>query len=148
MVFRWSLSDSKSPQVTQYFGRSTVVWMVLIRPMISNSCHPLSKPFGSVPWASITIIITIIMFQSLFSSLVMSKHLCLVSLSLIFTLWPAGTVKNTTSKFSFLFSFFITRFGHYYWHYYYYYYYLIFDFIFGFLQYITGSLLKILGKGR
>ena len=49
MVFNWSLSDSKSPQVYRtLLSILAVVWMVSIYPPISNSSSPFTKP--SVPF--------------------------------------------------------------------------------------------------
>ena len=50
MDFHWSLSDSKSPQVSMTFFciladlNNAVVWMLSIRPSMTNSSSPLSKP--------------------------------------------------------------------------------------------------------
>ena len=52
MVFHWSLSDCKSPQVSRTFlgiladFSSAVVWMVSIRSLISTSFCLISKPLG------------------------------------------------------------------------------------------------------
>ena len=45
MVFHWSLSDSRFPQLSRILTdlNNAVVWMVSIRPSISNSSRPLSK---------------------------------------------------------------------------------------------------------
>ena len=85
MVSRWSLSDSKSPQVFRTLLSiladlsNAVHWMVSTHPPISNSF----KPLGIVPSAPITIGITVtFMFHSFFSSLAKSKYLSLLSLSM------------------------------------------------------------------
>ena len=50
MFFRWSLSNSKSPQVSKILlnnlanPNNIVVWIAPIRSLISNSSIPLSKP--------------------------------------------------------------------------------------------------------
>ncbi len=65
MVFHWSLSDSKSPQVSRTLLsiladlNNAVVWMVLIRPQISNSSSTRSKPLETVPSTPITVGITV-----------------------------------------------------------------------------------------
>ena len=71
--FRWSLRDSKSPQVPKVLLsiladlNSTVVWMVSARPPILNSSIPLSRPFGIVPCPPITVGITVtFLFHSFF----------------------------------------------------------------------------------
>ena len=85
--------------------------MVLAHSLISNSSSPLTKPLGIVPNEPIIIGITFIfMFQCVFSPLARFKNFCLVSFSLIFTLWSAGTAKSTIWQVLF-FSLNITRFG-------------------------------------
>ena len=102
MVFHWSLSDSKSPQV---ISRSLlgilavlnieVVWMVSIRPPTSKSSSPFSNPLVTVPNAPITIgIIVTCMFHSFFNSLARSRYLFFFSHSFSFILWSAGTAKS------------------------------------------------------
>ena len=50
MVFHWSLSDSKSPQVSRTFlsilavPNNVVVWMVFTRPPTSKSSSPFNNP--------------------------------------------------------------------------------------------------------
>ena len=50
MVFHWSLSDSKSPQVSRTHlsnlavRNNAVVWMVSTHPLTSKSSSPFSKP--------------------------------------------------------------------------------------------------------
>ena len=72
-VSHWSLNDSKSHQMFWTLLSILadlsidVVWMVLARPPMSNSSSPLTKPFGTVLSAPITIGITItFMFHSFF----------------------------------------------------------------------------------
>ena len=66
MVFHWSLSDSKSPQVSRTRLRilavlsNAVVWIVSTRPPTSKSSIPFNNPLVTVPKAPITIIIIII----------------------------------------------------------------------------------------
>ena len=73
MVFPWSLSDSKYPQVSrtllsiQAVLNNVIVWMVSTRPPTSKSSSPFSNPFVTVPKAPITIgIIVTFMFHSFF----------------------------------------------------------------------------------
>ena len=74
MVFQWSLSDSKSPQVSRTLHsilavlNNAVVWMVSTRSPTSKSSSPFSNPLVTVPNAPITIgIIVTYMFHSFFS---------------------------------------------------------------------------------
>ena len=66
MVFHWSLSDSKSPQVTRILLsilavlNNAVVWMVSTRPPTSKSSSPFTNPLVTVPSAPITISIIVI----------------------------------------------------------------------------------------
>ena len=61
MVFHWSLSDSKSPQVFRTSLRilvvliNAVVWIVSTRSPTSKSSEPFNNPFVIVPKAPITI---------------------------------------------------------------------------------------------
>ena len=103
MVFHWSLSDSKSPQVSRTLlsiltdSNNAILWMVLIHPPNSNSFNSLSWFLEIVLSMPITLGITItLMFQSFLSSLASSKYLSLFLLSFIFfTLWSTGMAKST-----------------------------------------------------
>ena len=102
MVFHWSLSDSKSPQVFRTLLsnlavlNNAVVWMVSTRSPTSNSSSPFSNPLVTVPNAPITIgIIATCMFHSFFNSLARSKYLSFFSHFFSFILWSAGTAKST-----------------------------------------------------
>ena len=73
MVFHWSLSDSKSPQVSRTrlsilaVLNNAVVWMVPTRPPTFNSSSPFSNPLVTDQNAPITIsIIVTCMFHSFF----------------------------------------------------------------------------------
>ena len=61
MVFHWSLSDSKFPQVTRTLLsiladlNNAVVWIVSTRPVTSKSSGPCTNPLMTVQRASITI---------------------------------------------------------------------------------------------
>ena len=71
MVFHWSLSDSKSPQVSRTLLsilavlNNAVVWMVSTRPPTSKSSSLFSNPLVTVPNAPISI--GACMFHSFFS---------------------------------------------------------------------------------
>ena len=103
MVFHWSLSDSKCPQVSRTLlsilavFSNAVVWMVSTRPSTTKSSSPFNNPLVTVPKASITIdIIVTFMFHSFFNSLARSKYLSLFSHSFSFILGSARTAKSTT----------------------------------------------------
>ena len=97
MFFHWSLSDSKSPQVSrtllsiQVVLNNVVVWMVSTRPLISKSSSPFDNTIMTIPKAPITngIIVTF-MFHSFFNSLARSRYFSF-SFSFSFTLWSAET---------------------------------------------------------
>ena len=101
MVFHWSLSDRKSPEVSNTLLsiladlNNTVVRTVSTRPVISKSSSPCTNPLVTVPRAPITIgIIIAFLFRSFFNSLARSKYLSLFSYSFNFILWSAGTAKS------------------------------------------------------
>ena len=102
MVFHWSLSDSKSPQVSRTLLSiltvfyNVVVWMVSTRPPTSKSSSPFSNSLVTVPNTPITIGMTVtFMFHSFFNSRARSRYLSFFSHSFSFTLWSAGTAKST-----------------------------------------------------
>ena len=108
MVFHWSLSDSKSPQVSRTrlsilaVLSNVVVWIVSTRPLTSKSSRPFNNPLVTVPNAPITIgTIVTFMFHSFFNSLARSRYL-LFSLSFRFILWSAGTANSTILQILFL----------------------------------------------
>ena len=79
MVFHWSLSDSKFPQVSRTRLRflavlnNAVVWIVPTCPSNSKSPGPFNNPLIIVPQARITIgTIVTFMFHSIFNSLARS----------------------------------------------------------------------------
>ena len=91
MVFHWSLSDSKSPQVFWTRLRilavlsNAVVWIVSTRPPTSKSSRPFNNPLVIVPTAPIAIgTIFTFMFHSFFNSLARSRYLSFFSLSFRF----------------------------------------------------------------
>ena len=113
MVFHWSLSDSKSPQVFRTLLKilsvlnNTVVWMVSTRPLTSKSSSPFNNPLVTVPKAPITIgIIVTFMFHSFFNSLARSSYLSFFSYSFSCILWSAGTAKLRILQILFFFFFF------------------------------------------
>ena len=61
MVFHWSLSDSKSPQVSRTLLSilavlgNAFIWIVSTRPPISKSSRPFNNSLVIVPKATITI---------------------------------------------------------------------------------------------
>ena len=113
MVFHWSLSDSKSPQVSRTLLsiladlNNVVVWMVSTRPPTSKSSSPFSNLLVTVQNAPITIgIIVTCMLHSFFNSLARSRYLSFFSHSFSFILWSAGTAKSTILQVLFFFFFF------------------------------------------
>ena len=102
MVLHWSLSDSKSPQVSRTRLRiltvlsNAVVWIVTTRPPIFKSSRPFNNPLVIVPNAPITIgTLVTFMFHSFFNSLAKSRYLSFFSRSFRIILWSAGTAKST-----------------------------------------------------
>ena len=109
MVFHWSLSDSKSPQVSRTLLsiladlNNVVVWMVSTRPVISKSSSPCTNNMVTVRRPPITIDINVtLIFHRFFSSLVRSRYLSFFSFSFNFTLWSARKVKPTILQVLFL----------------------------------------------
>ena len=107
--FRWSLSDSKSPQVSETRLSilavliNAVVWIVSTRPSTSKSSRPFNNPLVTVPNALITVgTIVTFMFHSFFNSLTRSRYLSFFSHSFRFILWSAGTAKSTILQILFL----------------------------------------------
>ena len=118
MVFHWSLSDSKSPQVSRNFLsilavlNNVVVWLVSTRPPTSKSSSYFNNLLATVPKAPITIdIIVTFMFHSFFNSLERSRYLSFFSHSFSFILWSAETAKSTILQIFFLFFKIIIRSG-------------------------------------
>ena len=81
MVSNWSLSDSKSPQVSRTLLsiltdlNNAVVGMFSTRSVISKSSSPCTNPFVIVPRAAITIgTIVTFMFHTFFNSLARSRY--------------------------------------------------------------------------
>ena len=111
VVFHWSLSDSKSPQVSRTLLsiladlNNSLVWMVSTRPLISKSPSPFINPSITVP-IIIGINVTF-KFHSFFNSLATSRFSSLFSFSFNFTLQSAGTAKSTIWQVFFFFFFFL-----------------------------------------
>ena len=102
MVFHWSLSDSKSPQVFRTLLsfltilNNVVVWMVFTRPPTLKSSSPFSNPLVTVTNEPITTgIIVTCMLHCFFNSLARSRYLSFFSHSFSFILWSTGTSKST-----------------------------------------------------
>ena len=106
MVFHWTLSGIKSPQVSRTILGG--LWMVSTRTLISNFFKLFSNPLVTVPSAPIIIgIIVTFMFHSFFFTfLARSRHLRFFSLSFNFTPWSAGNPCPQFDRFFFFFFFF------------------------------------------
>ena len=109
MVFHWSLSDSKSPQVSSTLLsilavlNNVVVWMVSTRLPTSKSSCLFNNPLVTVPKAPITIgIILTFIFLSFFNSQARSRYLSFFSHSFSFILYSAGTAKSTFLQIPFI----------------------------------------------
>ena len=100
MVFHWSLSNSKSPQVSRTLLsiltvlNNAVVWLVSTRPPTSKSASFFNSPLVTVPNAPITIsVIVTFMFHSFF------QFPCKVEvLILLFTFFQFYSVVSWDSK--------------------------------------------------
>ena len=110
MVFHWSLSDSKSPQVSRTLLsilavlNNIVIWMVSTRPPTSKSSSTFSNPLVTVPEAPITIgIIVTFMLHNFFNSLARLRYLSFFSYSFSLIMWSAGIAKSTILQILFLF---------------------------------------------
>ena len=115
MVFHWSLSDSKSPQVSMtppsilVVLNNAVVWMASTRPPTSKPSSPFSNSLVTVPKARITIgTIVTFMFHSFFYSLVRLRYVSFFSHYFSFILWSAGTAKSTILQVLFFLQIIIT----------------------------------------
>ena len=110
MVSHWSLSDSKSPQISRTLLSiladlsNAIVWMVSTCPLISKSFSPCPNPLVTALRAPIIIGITVtFMFYSFLNSLPKVQVLILLFAFFNFTLWSAGTAESTIQQgFSFL----------------------------------------------
>ena len=102
MVFHWSLSDSKSPQVSRTLINilavlnNAVIWIISTRPPNSKFSKPFNNPLVTAPKAPITIgTIVTFMFHSFFNYLASSMYISFFSNSFSFILWSAGRAKST-----------------------------------------------------
>ena len=102
MVFHWSLSDSKSPQVSRTFLsilfvlNNVLVWMVSTRLPTFKSSSPFNNVLETVQKAQITIgTIVNFMFPIFFQFPSKFEVLILLFISFNFILWSDGTVKST-----------------------------------------------------
>ena len=105
MVFHWSLSDSKSPQVFRTLLSiltvlsKAVVWMVSTRPPTSKSSCPFNNPLVTVLKAPITIgIIDTFMFHSFFPFL--SKVDVLILLFIFFQFYSVVSRDSKVDNFA------------------------------------------------
>ena len=116
MVFYWSLSYSKSPQVSKTLLNilavlnNAVVWMVSTRPPTSKSSSPFNNPLVTVPKVPITIgIIIISLFHSFFFQFT-SKVEVLILIFIFFQFYSVvsrdSKVLNSARSLSFFFFFF------------------------------------------
>ena len=123
MVSHWSLSDSKSHQVSRTLFsilaglNNAVVWMVSTCPLISNPSSSFTNPLGIVPGEPTTVGITVNFMFHIFSSLARSMYLSPFTLLFTFTLLSVGRqtpLFGGLSFFLFFFFFWITisRSGH------------------------------------
>ena len=118
MVFHWSLSDSKFPQVSRTLLsilavlNNVVAWMVSTRPPTFMSSNLFYNPLVTVPKAPITIGITVtFLFHSFFNSLARSRFLSFISHFFSLILWSAETAKSTNLQILFVFLLIIIRSG-------------------------------------
>ena len=111
MVFHWSLSDSKFPQISRTLlsilaNLNAVVWMVCTHPLTSKSSSPFINPLVTLLRALITIGINVtLVSNSFFNSLAKSR--CFSSFSLLSILLCAQLGQPCTQlcKFSYFFIF-------------------------------------------
>ena len=104
--FHWSLSDSKSAQVSRTLLSilvvlsEAVIWIVSTRPPTSKSSRSFNNPLVIVPKAQITIgTIVTFMFHSFFNSLARLRHLSFFSRSFRIILWSANVgVRNSKRR--------------------------------------------------
>ena len=103
MIFHWSLSDSKSPQVSRTLLsilavlNNDVVWIISTRPPTSLSSRPFNDPFVTVLKAPITIgIIAFFMFHSFFQFPSKVEVFIFLFTFFSFIQWSARIAKSTT----------------------------------------------------
>ena len=90
MIFQWSLSENKSPQVSRTLLsiltvlNNVVFWIVSTDPPTSKSSNPFSNPLVTVPNAPITIgIINTCMFHSFFLQIASKVELLIIIIIII-----------------------------------------------------------------
>ena len=104
MVSYWSLSDSKSPQVSSTLLSiladlsPAVVWMVSTRPLTSTPSSPFTNSLVTVPRAPITMGITITFIFNSFFQFSSKVQVIIFSLSFNFTHCSAGTPKSSIRR--------------------------------------------------
>ena len=110
MVFHWSLSDSRSYQVSRTLLsilvvlNNVAVWMVFTYPPTSKSSSLFNNPLVTVPKAPIMMgIIVTFMFHNFFNSQARSRYSSFFSLSINLILWSTGTAKSTIVQILFFF---------------------------------------------
>ena len=110
MVFHWTLSYRKPPQVSRTLLsilavlNNAVVWMVSTHPPISKSSNPFNNPLVTVPKVPIMIgIIVTFMFHSFFQFPSKLRYLSFFSHYFSFILWSAGTANSTVLQVFFFF---------------------------------------------
>ena len=114
MAFHWSLSDSKSPQVSRTRLRimavlsNAVIWIVSTRLTTSKSSRPFNNPLVIVPKAPITIsTIVTFMFHSFFNSIARARYLSFFSHSFYGSPGQQSRQFANSFFFCFLFCFFV-----------------------------------------
>ena len=118
MVFHWSVSDSKSSQVSRTRLRilavlsNAVIWIVSTRQPTSKSSRQFDNPLVNAPKAPITIgTIVTFMFHSFFNSLARSRYLSFFHFPLDLFCGPSGQQSLQFYKFSFFVLLIIMRSG-------------------------------------
>ena len=109
IVFHWSLSDSKSPQVSRTLlsilvnHNNAVVWMVWTFFLFSSLLVPSPILWWLYRAHQLQLVPPLpLCFIVFFSSLARSRYLSLFSPTFSFTLWFAGTAKSTLRQVLFL----------------------------------------------
>ena len=101
MVFHWSLSDSKSPQFSWTLlsiladFNNTVVYMVSILPLFSNSSHFFPSFWRLFQVYQLQLVASLLLCSNnIFSCQARSKHLYIFLFSFLFTLKSVRTAKS------------------------------------------------------
>ena len=108
MISCWSLSDSKSPQVSRSLLRilanlnNVLIWMISYCPLIFKSSSSFTNPFGIVPCAPITIGITVTFMFHIYLVLLQDRDIYLSFCFLLILLWGLPKWQSPLfSRFSF-----------------------------------------------